>query len=160
LVALTLVPPALALTGLARFATAVARGDAARLGSLRQLDPVLAAVAAGGVALCGALSTMDGAAAVAGLTGAAGLLLVLPSAFAYGAVRDRRGLAALRGGLILAAMRPAWALTLAALGCLGGFAAAASGGVLAPLVPPLLLTLAANQTTALLDRVDEMQKRS
>ena len=84
--------------------------------------------------------------------------LVLPSAFAYGAVRERHGLRALRGGLILVAMRPGWALTLAALGCLGGFAVAASGGVLLPVVPPLLLTIAATQTAELLGRVDELQR--
>lgn len=159
MVALTLVPVALALTGLARFAAAVARGDTAPLALLRRVDPVLAAVTAAGVALSAAVSTVDGLAAV-GAVGAAALAFVLPSAFAYGAVRDRRGLRALRGGLILAAMRPGWALTLAALGCLGGFAVAASGGVLLPVVPPLFLTIAAAQASALLDHVDDMQRRS
>jgi hypothetical protein len=159
IVALTPVPLALALTGLARFAAVVARGDAARLALLRRVDPVLAAVTAAGVALCAALFTVDGL-RTAGAAGAAALLLVLPSAFAYGAVRDRSGLQALRGGLILAALRPGWALTLAALGCLGGFAVAASGGVLLPVVPALLLTIAATQTAELLDRIDEMQNRS
>jgi hypothetical protein len=95
---------------------------------------------------------------LAPLLGAA-LLLVAPSALAYGAVRGRRGWSALRGGLILAVYRPVWALTLVALGCLGGFAVVASAGVLAPAVPPLLLTIAATQTAALLDEIDARQAR-
>jgi len=52
-----------------------------------------------------------------------------------------------------------WALTLVALGCLGGFAVVASAGVLAPAVPPLLLTIAATQTAALLDEIDARQAK-
>ncbi|MBO3749615.1 hypothetical protein J5X84_26350 [Streptosporangiaceae bacterium NEAU-GS5] len=145
------VPPALALTGLARFAAAVARGDGPDLALLRRIDPVLALLIAGGASVIGF--------GVAGAVIGAGLLLLAPYALAYGAIRGRRGLAALRGAAILVAYRPSWALTLAALGCLGGFAVAASAGVLAPALPPLLLTIAATQTGGLLDEIDALQGR-
>ena len=145
------VPPALALTGLARFAAAVARGDVPRLALLREVDPVLAAVLAAGCAVVPF--------GVAGAVIGAGLLLVIPYALVYGAIRGRRGLTALRGGVILAGYRPSWALTLVALACLDGFAVAASAGVLAPVALPLLLTVAATQTAALLAEIDALQGR-
>jgi hypothetical protein len=158
--ALATVPPALALTGLARFAAATARGDRPRLALLLDVDPVLALVLAGGGSLAGIALASGGGAALAGGLGAAVLLLVLPYALAYGALRGRRGLRAVRGAAILVAYRPAWALTLVALGCLGGFAVVASAGVLALVAPPLLLTVAAVQTAALLDEIDALQGRS
>jgi hypothetical protein len=154
------VPPALALTGLARFAAALARGDGPRLAMLRQIDPALALLLAGGVSLAGLGLASGGAAALAATVGAAGLLLVFPYALVYGALRGRYGLRALRGGAILVAFRPSWAFTLVALGWLGGFAVAASAGVLAAVVPLLLLAITAVQTIALLDQIDELQGRS
>jgi hypothetical protein len=149
--ALATLPPSLALTGLAAFAAEVARGDAANLRTLLRLDPVLALIlSAGGLAL----------ATPWGAVPAAALLLVGPGALAYGAVRGRHGLAALRGGAILAAYRPSWTLTLTALGVLAGFAAAASAGVLAVAVLPLLLTIAAAQSAALLEEIDAVQGRT
>ncbi|WP_433204773.1 hypothetical protein ACQP00_36560 [Dactylosporangium sp. CS-047395] len=141
--AAAVLPVTLALTGLAAL-TADDRG----LAALRRVDPVLAL-----------LLSVAGLALLApwGVVPAAAVLLVGPYALAYGAVRGRRGLAALRGGVILAAYRPAWALTLTALTVLGAFAAAASAGVLAPVVAPLLLTIAARQTTALLAEIDTLQ---
>jgi hypothetical protein len=158
--AITTVPPALALTGLAEFAAAIGRGDRPRAALLRRLDPVLALLLAGGTALAGSGLAAGGGFAVAGAVAGAGLLLVFPYALAYGALRGRRGLAALRGGTILVAYRPVWALTLVALGCLGGFAIVASVGVLAPVILPLLLTIAATQTAWLLDEIDALQSRS
>jgi hypothetical protein len=141
-------PVTVALTGLASFAAAVARGDGPRLSTLRRVDPVLALLlSAAGLALL----------APWGVVPAAAVLLAGPYALAYGAVRGRRGLAALRGGVILAAYRPAWALTLTALAVIAGFAAAASAGVLALVVAPLLLTIAARQTAALLGEIDTLQ---
>jgi hypothetical protein len=148
LAAAAALPVALALTGLASFAAAVARGDGPRLAALRRVDPVLALVlSVAGLALL----------APWGVVPAAAVLLVGPYALAYGAVRGRRGLAALRGGVILAAYRPAWALTLTGLAVIGLFAAAASAGVLALAVAPLLLTIAARQTAALLAEIDALQ---
>jgi len=85
------------------------------------------------------------------------MLLVLPYTLSYGALRGRRGLQALRGGLILVAYRPIWAFTLVAIGVLGAFAVVATAGVLAPVVAPLLLTIAATHTAALLDEIDARQ---
>ncbi|WP_432825316.1 hypothetical protein [Dactylosporangium sp. CA-092794] len=148
LAAAATLPAALALTGLARLAAATARGETAHLALVRRADPVLAVLlSAAGLALI----------APWGAVPAAAVLLVGPYALAYGAVRDRRGLAALRGGVILAAYRPAWTLTLAAIAVLGGFAVAASAGVLAVLAAPLVLTIAARQTAALLDEIDTIQ---
>ncbi|RCG29107.1 hypothetical protein DQ384_22500 [Sphaerisporangium album] len=160
ILAATTVPPALALTGLVRFAAAVARGDGPRLATLREVDPALALLLAGGVSLAGLALNSGGGAALAGAAGAAGLLLVFPYALAYGALRGRRGLRAVRGGAILVAFRPSWALTLVAMGCLGGFAAAASAGVLAAVVLPLLLAITASQTLGLLDEIDALQGRA
>ncbi|WP_238011928.1 hypothetical protein KZZ52_37915 [Dactylosporangium sp. AC04546] len=160
LLALTTVPPALALTGAAAMAGAVARGGAARVTQLRDVDPVLAVVLAAGATAAGVGLVSGGPAALFGAVCGAGLLLAGPSALAYGAVRGRRGLAAVRGGAILVAYRPGWAFTLFALACLGGFAAVASAGVLAVVVVPLVLTIAARQTAALLDEIDAVQARS
>jgi hypothetical protein len=160
ILAATTVPPALALTGLARFAAAVARGDGPRLAMLREIDPALALPLAGGVSLAGLGLASGGLAAPAGAVGVAALLLVFPYALAYGALRGRRGLRALRGGAILVAFRPSWAFTLVAMGCLGGFAVAASAGVLAAAVLPLLLSITASQTIGLLHEIDTIQGRA
>jgi len=146
--AAAVLPPLLALTGVAAFAAQVARGDGPSLGALRRVDPVLALVlSVGGLALL----------APWGVAPAAAVLIVGPYALAYGAVRGRRGLAALRGGVILAAYRPAWALTLTGLTVVSAFAVAASAGVLALIVAPLLLAVAARQTATLLAEIDARQ---
>lgn len=154
IVAAALVPPALMLTALGHFAAAVVRGGRP---ALHGTDPVLGLLFASTAAAAGLGLASGGAAAVAGTVALAALLLAFPYALAYGALRGRRGVAALRGGLILVAYRPVWALTLLALGVLAAFAAVASGGVLAPLVAPWLLTVAATQVTALLDEIDGRQ---
>jgi hypothetical protein len=155
--ALATVPPALALTGLAGFAAAVARGDGPRLALLRRADPVLALLLAGGASLAGLGLATGGPAALAGAVAGAGLLLVFPYALAYGALRDRRGLRALRGGTILVAFRPSWAFVLVVSAGVGGLAAVASAGVLAVVVVPLLLAVAASMTIGLLDEIDALQ---
>ncbi|MFI5910554.1 hypothetical protein [Dactylosporangium sp. NPDC051541] len=148
LAAIAVLPVALALTGLASFTAPIADGDGPSLPALRRVDPVLALLlSAAGLALL----------APWGVVPAAAVLLVGPNALAYGAVRGKRGLAALRGGVILAAYRPAWALTLTALTVIALFAAAASAGVLAFAVAPLLLTIASRQTAALLAEIDALQ---
>ena len=159
LVAITTLPLTLALTGLARFIAAVANADGVHMRTLR-LDPVLAIAMAGGASLAGLGLATGGAARIAGAAGAAVLLIVAPLALAYGAVRDRSGLSALRGGAILAAFRPSWALTLLALGCLGGFAVAASAGILAIAVLPLQFAIANSFVTELLATIDTPRRRT
>jgi len=154
------VPPALALTGLAAFAATVARGDGPRLALLRRADPVLALFVAAGASLAGAGLTAGGPAALSGGVGGAVLLLVAPYALAYGALRDRHGLAALRGGAILVAFRPAWAFALVLCCGAGGLVTVASAGILAVVVLPLLLAVAASMTAALLDEIDALQARA
>ncbi|MBL7258089.1 hypothetical protein [Paractinoplanes lichenicola] len=143
--AAAVLPLMLALTAVASFAAQTARGDQPRISGA---DPVLAL-----------LLSVAGLALLApwGVLPAAAVVIVGPYALAYGAVRGRRGWAALRGGVILAAYRPAWALTLTGLTVLAGFAAAASAGALALIVAPLLLTIAARQTATLLADIDDRQ---
>lgn len=148
LAAAAVLPVLLALTGVAGFAAQVARGDGPSLAALRRVDPVLALVLS--VAGSALLTPW-------GVLPAAAVLIVGPYALAYGAVRGRRGLAALRGGVILAAYRPAWALTLTGLTVVSAFAVAASAGVLALVVAPLLLAVAAGQTATLLAEIDARQ---
>jgi hypothetical protein len=64
--------------------------------------------------------------------------LVLPVSLCYGAVRGRRGLAALRGGAIIAILHPRLALTIAASICLAAFACVASAGTLLVVAPALV----------------------
>jgi hypothetical protein len=151
LIATTTMPVALALTGLAQVTAAAVRGERARI---LRLDPALAVFIAGASSLAGLGLTAGGPAAVLGAAGAAALLLIVPLALAYGAVRGRSGLAAVRGGVILAAFRPSWALTLLALSVIGGFAIAASVGVLGLVVLPLLLAIAGSLVTAMLEDID------
>jgi hypothetical protein len=148
LAAVTVVVPALALTGLARFAAGLLGPERVTLRALGQPDPVLA----GSLAAAGWVAAL--LPAWAGALAGALLLLVAPMAVAYGAVRGRTGLAALRGGLVLVAYRPVWALTVLALGVLLGFAAIASVGVLAVVALPLLCAIAAAVVTGLLDDID------
>ncbi|GIM89659.1 hypothetical protein [Paractinoplanes toevensis] len=148
--AAAVLPLLLALTGVASFAAQISREDGPSPAALRRVDPVLAL-----------LLSVAGLALIApwGVVPAAAVLIVGPYALAYGAVRGRRGPAALRGGVILAAYRPAWALTLTGLTIIATFAAAASAGVLALVAAPLLLTIACRQTTVLLSEIDARQSR-
>jgi hypothetical protein len=148
LAATAVLPVLLALTGVAALTAPTARGDAPSLSALRRVDPVLALLlSAAGLALI----------APWGIVPAAATLIVGPLALAYGAVRGKRGLAALRGGVILAAYRPAWSLTLTALTVIAAFAVAASSGVLVLVAAPLLLTVACRQASALLAEIDHVQ---
>lgn len=143
LAAAAALPPVLLLTGLSRIAADVADGRRARMRRLADVDPVLAVLLLAPVAGGERLVAAGGGALAAGclLIAAAGLLAA-PS-LAYGAVRGRRGVAAMRGGAILAVWRPGAALSLLSLGCLGAFAVVASAGVLALAVPALLATAGA-----------------
>lgn len=96
----------------------------------------------------GALVHQAGVAALAGFLLTALVLYAAPMVLAYGAVRGRRGLAAVRGGLLLLAHRPAWGLTLFGLTCLTGFFTAASGGTLVLLAPMFVMVTACRYVTA------------
>lgn len=150
LCALSCFPVALLTTGVARSGAAASSGAALRVRDVFRVDPVLAGllVTAGG--LSAAALAAGGALLVAGAIATALVLLLAPLALAYGAVRDRTGLAAIRGGAVLALARPGWALTLLALGVLSAFAAAASLGVLLLAVPGLFATVVAAVTGRLL----------
>jgi hypothetical protein len=152
------VPPALALTGIARYIAGVVRGHG-ELRALFRVDPVLAVVLAGVLALAAFAPRAGGPVALAGAALGAVAALVGPLALAYGAVRGRAGLAALRGGLILVAYRPSWALTLLALTCLAGFAVVATVGALAPVAVPLMLAIGCSMVTDMLKDIDAIQGR-
>jgi hypothetical protein len=159
LAAISALPAAIALTGAARMASAVVAGDRPRVRAVFAIDPplVLSVAIAIGV---GALLTMTGgAAAIVGDALAAVLVVVLPWVAGYAAVRRRPGLAAWRGGLVLVAYQPVWALTLCAFAVIGAFAVVASAGVFAVIVPPFLSLLGVAMCTVLLEEIDERQSR-
>jgi hypothetical protein len=77
----------------------------------------------------------------------------MPLAFAYGAVRGRPGGAALRGGLVLAILRPDLAITQSAMAVLAGFAVIASAGALILCMPALVIVFACMAVTRDLERL-------
>ena len=160
LVGLTGLPLALALTAAASFAAAIARDERASLRALGRIDPLLAVIGTVLAAVSGAALGAPGSFPLLGAALAAVLLLVSPLALGYGAVRQRRGVAAFRGGLILAAYRPSWTLSLLAIACLGGFAVAASAGVLMLVVPVLSLTIGATLIGTELADIDAAQEQA
>lgn len=154
LIALSTLPAALASTSIGRFAAALPAGARADLRDLLRGDPVLALAGVVTGTAAERLISAGGLAAVAGSVLAALLAVVAPIAIAYGAVRGKRGLLALRGGMILVAYRPSTALTVLALACIGGFAIAASVGALATVVPCLLAAFSADAVSAMLREID------
>ena len=146
-------PAALLLTGLARFAAIVARGERPRVRDAFVVDPVLAVslVAAGTIA---GLLLADPVLQFAGFAVAAVVLVLAPYALAYGAVRGKRGLTTWRGAFILVAYRPSWALTVLSMSLIGGFTIAATVGALAVLVPCILAVFSSAVVGRLLDTID------
>ena len=142
LVALAALPSCLFATGLARFAAILSRGERPRMRDAFRVDIVLGCTIEIGVVAAVALLTAGGALVIPGALLTAFLLLVVPIALTYGAVRGRSGLSAWRGGLILVAYRPGSALTLLALNCIGGFVVVASLGTLGLIIPSYLLAFA------------------
>ena len=132
----TLALGAAGVSALMSVAAEVAAGERTRMRALLRIDVVWVALAT----ICGSIlaSAIVGQSttgiAAASAVGAAALLL-LPLAGAYGAVRDRRGLAALRGGFVIAVLRPSVAVSVAAVGVLAVFAVIATAGVLVLVVP-------------------------
>jgi hypothetical protein len=142
LVALAALPSCLYATGLARFASVIAMGEKPALRDVLRVDVVLGVTIEIGVFASAALLASGRALAILGVLLSALLLMVVPLAIAYGAVRGRSGLAAWRGGLILVAYRPGTAITVLSLNCLGAFAVVASLGALGVFVPCYLLVFA------------------
>lgn len=160
LIAVSTIPAVLLTTGMARFAVAVQRGGRARIRDVFAVDPVLSFSIVVIGCLAERLMAAGEVVAVPGFALAATLLVVGPAAVAYGAVRHRSGFAAIRGGVILAGYRPAAAITLLALCCLGAFAVIGSFGALAVFVPGLLAVFGAAVVADLLDAIDKGSGRS
>jgi hypothetical protein len=146
-------PAALLLTGLTRFAAIVARGDRPRVRDVFRVDPVLGLSI---VAVCSVAGLLlgNGMTQSIGFIVAAVILLLLPYALAYGALRELGGLRTWRGALILVAYRPTWALTVLAFAFIGGFAIAATAGVLVVLVPGILAVFTSVLVGDMLDTID------
>ncbi|MDO7881657.1 hypothetical protein [Antiquaquibacter soli] len=157
LVALALTPLALASAGLAQVGAALADGGRVRVGDLLRADALLALLILAAAAGSGWLVSQDGVLRIVGFAAAGLALAVLPRALAYGAVRGRGGIAAIRGGAILAVYRPGTTVSLIALGVLGAFAVAATVGTLALVVPALLAAFAARVTADELAGIDAAQ---
>jgi hypothetical protein len=90
------------------------------------------------VAASAALIAIDGPVQVAGFALAATAILMGPLVLAYGAVRGRRGLAAIRGGALLAILRPDLALSIAGLAVVAAFLIVISAGALGLFLPALV----------------------
>lgn len=155
--ALAVLPPALMLTGVGRFAAAIVAGERATVRGAFHVDIRLGSglAVAGGSALL-LIGTNGGR--PAGEVLVAALALSVPFVVGYGAVRGCSGMAAWRGGLLLVAYRPSWALSLLALSIISAFAMVASGGVLLVLAPSLTV-LGVAMCAVLLDEIDASEGR-
>lgn len=147
-------PVALASTGLARVAEDLSVGERVRTRRMFDMDPALAALATATVGLASLLLAVDGWVSAVGFVLAAVACLTLPMALSCGAANAVHGAGALRDGLLLAVQRPGTAVSLAAMGVLGGFAVIASGGVLVLVVPALMALIASQCVTVALPGED------
>lgn len=138
----SLVLPATTAMGAARFADELVQGNRPRLLAVRRHDVRLGILLAAALSVASLLASPRSGAPAVGYVLFACIALLTPYALAYSAARERYGLAAWRGAVILVALRPSWALTLLALGCISAFAVVASWGVLGLVVPPWLFTIA------------------
>lgn len=131
---------------------AVIIGRSARHGARLGLDPVVTGAGWWAVAACAALIAIDGPVQVAGFALAALTILMGPLVIAYGAVRGRRGLSAIRGGTILAILRPDLALSIAALAVVAVFLIVITVGALGLFLPALVATFTCLAVRAELQR--------
>lgn len=153
LVGISTLPAALVLTGLSRVAASIVRGERSRVRDVFRGDAVLALTLSGLLTVpLGLVASTD--LQVVGYLAAAVTLVLAPYALAYGAMRDKRGIMAWRGALILVAFRPSWALTLLSVAMLGAFAIAATAGTLGLLVP-MIVSVFANTLVARLVEIIE-----
>ena len=154
LVALGALPNCLYATGLARFAAIIARGERPSIRDAFRVDALLGVTIEAGVFGAAALLSSGRALIIPGVLLSAILLLVVPFALCYGAVRCRAGFSAWRGGLILVAYRPGTALTVLGLNCIGAFAIIASLGTLGVFVPSYLFVFSSAVVAGQLDEID------
>ena len=154
LVALGALPSCLYATGIARFAASISRGERPSVREAFRWDVVLGVTMEAGVFAAAALLAGGRALIIPGALLSALLLLVVPFALSYGAVRGRQGFAAWRGGLILVAYRPGTALTVLALNCIGAFVVVASLGVFGVFVPCCLFVFSCAIVAGQLDEID------
>ena len=141
-------------TGLARFAAILSRSGRPVLRDAFRVDVVLGFLTS--LALFGVVALFEtaGIAKVVSVVLAAVVLLVVPFAYSYGAVRSRTGFAALRGGFILVAYRPWTAVTLLSLNVIGGILIVASLGVFGLFIPCYLFVFACAIVAGMLDDID------
>ncbi|MET0772357.1 MAG: hypothetical protein ABWZ82_04675 [Candidatus Limnocylindrales bacterium] len=150
LAAIAALPLCIATTALFGTLADVATGGAVRRPGRDRWDPTLGALAwAWVVVVAGAVGMGPSGVLAASLAGALGIL-VLPLAFAYGAVRGRRGVVALRAAMIIAILHPGLALTFAGVACLAAFACVASAGVLLVVAPAFVALMACRAVVVLL----------
>jgi hypothetical protein len=154
LVALGALPSCLYATGLARFAVILSRGERPVIRDAFRLDFLLGLTIEACVFTTSALLAGGRALIIPGVLLAAVLLMVVPFALAYGAVRERNGFSAWRGGLILVAYRPGTALTALSLNCVAGFVVIASLGALGVFVPCYLFVFACSIVAGQLRDID------
>jgi hypothetical protein len=146
-------PLLLVTTGVFRMWAGVAGGRPVDWRLLTRIDPGLALITwLVCLAIVWLLALGDPGVITASALGAV-CALSLPLAFAYGAVRKRRGAAAVRGGLLLATMRPDLAATLAAMVVLAGFAIILSAGAVVLFLPGIVGVFACAAVTAELRRL-------
>ncbi|BAU33478.1 hypothetical protein [Microcella alkaliphila] len=141
-------------TGIAHVGVRVSRGERPRVESLAQGDVGVALILSGAMTLSAALIQIDGVARGAGFALTALTLFTAPIIVGYGAIRDRRGISAIRGGLILTAAKPLEAVTLLSVGILVSFALIASAGVLGLVAPVFLATFIAHTVAGMLTELD------
>lgn len=159
LIALGALPSCLYATGLVRFAAILARGERPLVRDAFRLDLLLGCTMEVSVFATSALLAGGRALIAPGVLLAALLLVVVPFAFAYGAVRGRSGFSAWRGGIVLVAYRPGTALTLLALNCIGGFVVIASLGALGVFIGCYLFVFACAIVAGQLDDIDHRSGR-
>ncbi len=148
-----LVGPWLLLTTAAFGATdAVVAGRSARRGAWRAADAIVALVGWWAVAASAALIAFDNPVRLAGFALAALTILLGPLVLAYGAVRGRRGLGAIRGGALLGILRPDMAVSIASLTVVAAFLIVITAGALGLCLPALVATFTCLAVRAELQR--------
>jgi len=144
-------PLCIATTALVGTLAGVAMGGGVSRPARHGFDPALGAVTWAWVtSTAGLIGVGSSGVLAASAMGAMGVL-VLPLAFAYGTVRGRRGLAAVRAGGIIAVLHPGLALTLASVLCLAAFACIASAGTMLLVAPAFVALMACRAVVVLLE---------
>lgn len=141
-------------TGIAHVGVRVSRGERARVVALARGDVGVALFLSGAMTVSAGLIQIDSVARGAGFALTALTVFTAPIIVGYGAIRHRKGISAIRGGLILSAAKPIEAATLLSIGILVSFAVIASAGVLALVAPVFLGTFIAHTVASILAELD------